>query len=320
MLHEISKINLIRNKPVLVTGGWGMLGKALRQELAGQGFTNVLSPRRAELDLLDAPATFAYLRQHRPIYVFHLASVVFGLLGNLRNQVKAISENTLLNHNVLMACAEAGVAKLFFAGTVASYPFPFPALPLTEDMLWQGVPHGGEFGYASAKRHALSYLQILKQETGLDFFYGLFTNLYGPEDRFDDQNGHVIPSLIKKMDVACTTGGDFPVWGDGSATRDFMYVEDAARAVLAGFGTLSGVANICSGQSISIRQTVEALVKAAAFQSEVIWQVDKPVGVPVRSVSDVVLRSLGFTPAVNIEDGMKRSWAWYQAHRETSRS
>src|SRR4051794_605891 len=105
MSFEINRVSLVRNGPVLVTGGWGMLGKALRQELARQGFTNILSPRRAELDLLDAAATFAYLRQHRPIYVFHLASVVFGLLGNLRNQVKAISENTLLNHNVLMACA-----------------------------------------------------------------------------------------------------------------------------------------------------------------------------------------------------------------------
>lgn len=292
-----------------------MLGKALRQELAIQGFTNVFTPRRSELELLDRESTSAYFRQVRPSYVFHLASVVFGLLGNQKNQLKAISENTILNHNVLLTAAEVGIKKLFFAGTVASYPFPFPQLPLKEEMLWQGSPHGGEFGYAHAKRHALAYLEILRNEAGMDFLYGLLTNLYGPEDRFDDQNGHVIPSLIKKMDVAKTEGTDFPVWGDGSATRDFMFVEDAARAICAAFEARSGVMNICSGESVSIRRAVEAIVDAAGFRGNVLWQSDKPVGVPVRSVCDEALRSIGFARRVGIETGMQRTWDWYQHHR-----
>lgn len=296
-----------------------MLGKALRQELATQGFTRVYTPRRSELELLNTKATSDYFSQLRPNYVFHLASVVFGLLGNQRNQLKAISENTILNHNVLLAAAEVGVSKLFFAGTVASYPFPFPRLPLTEDMLWQGSPHGGEFGYAHSKRHALAYLEVLGKEAGMEFLYGLLTNLYGPEDRFDDQNGHVIPSLIKKMDVAKAEGSDFSVWGDGAATRDFMYMEDAARAIVTAFEAGSGIANICTGQSVSIRQTVEALVAAAQFDGNVVWQLDKPVGVPVRSVSDSVLQSLGFKSRVGIEDGMRMTWKWFQQHRESIR-
>lgn len=308
-----------RDRPVVVTGGWGMLGKALRRELELQGYTRVHSPRRAELELLDAKATSAYFQRVQPAYVFHLASVVFGLLGNQRNQLKAVSENTMLNHNVLLAAAEAGVSKLFFAGTVASYPFPFPQLPLTEDMLWQGAPHRGEFGYAHAKRHALAYLEVLEKEAGMGFLYGLLTNLYGPDDRFDDENGHVIPSLIKKLDVAKAEGSDFPVWGDGSATRDFMYVDDAARAIVTAFEAGSGVMNICSGQSISIRDAVMALVHAAEFQGNVIWQTDKPVGVPVRSVSNATLRQLGFAPRFGIEQGMQRTWDWYQQNRETIR-
>jgi GDP-L-fucose synthase len=296
-----------------------MLGKALRQELATQGFTRVYTPRRSELELLNTKATSDYFNQLRPNYVFHLASVVFGLLGNQRNQLKAISENTILNHNVLLAAAEVGVSKLFFAGTVASYPFPFPRLPLTEDMLWQGSPHGGEFGYAHSKRHALAYLEVLSKEAGMEFLYGLLTNLYGPEDRFDDQNGHVIPSLIKKMDAAKAKGANFAVWGDGAATRDFMYREDAARAIVTAFEAGRGIANICTGRSVSIRETVEALVAAAQFDGKVVWEFDKPVGVPVRSVSDSVLQSLGFTSRVGIEDGMRMTWKWFQQHRESIR-
>ncbi len=296
-----------------------MLGRALCQELTSRGFNRVYTPPRAELELSDSKATSSYFHRLQPKYVFHLASIVFGLLGNQRNQLKAISENTILNHNVLIAAAEAGVQKLFFAGTVASYPFPFPRLPLTEDMLWQGVPHGGEFGYAHSKRHALAYLEILRQEARMEFVYGLLTNLYGPEDRFDDQNGHVIPSLIKKMDVAKATGSDFFVWGDGAATRDFMYRDDAARAIMTVFEAGTGLTNICSGQSVSIRDVVTALVAAARFEGNVVWQPDKPVGVPVRSVSDAVLQGLRFKPGVGIENGMQQTWEWFQQHRQSIR-
>ena len=308
-----------RNGLVVVTGGRGMLGRAVCQELEAQGFTRICTPPRSELELLDTASTLSFFRQHRPTYVFHLASVVFGLLGNQRNQIKAISENTILNHNVLLAAAEVGVSKMFFAGTVASYPFPFPRLPLTEDMLWQGAPHGGEFGYAHSKRHALAYLEVLSKELGMEFLYGLLTNLYGPNDRFDEQNGHVIPSLVKRMDAAKAENTDFSVWGDGSATRDFMYMEDAARAILTLFGAGCGVVNISSGQSVSIRDAVDALVAAAGFEGKVVWQLDKPVGVPVRSVSDSVLRSLGFAPRVSIEAGMQLTWDWFQQNRETIR-
>ncbi len=319
MSFSTTQTRLNRDGVVLVTGGWGMLGKALRQELATQGFTRVYTPRRSELELLDTKATSTYFSQLRPNYVFHLASVVFGLLGNQRNQIKAISENTILNHNVLLAAAEAGVSKLFFAGTVASYPFPFPRLPLTEDMLWQGSPHSGEFGYAHAKRHALAYLEVFSKEAGMEFLYGLLTNLYGPEDRFDDQNGHVIPSLIKKTDAAKANGSDFSVWGDGAATRDFMYTQDAARAIMIAFEAGCGIANICSGQSVSIREAVAALVAAARFEGNIVWQLDKPVGVPARTVSDAVLQNLGFKPRVGIEDGMRLTWEWFQQHRESIR-
>ncbi len=198
--------------PVLVTGGGGMLGGAVVAELTAAGYRNVLSPGRDALDLLDTGAVAAYLRRHKPYWVFHLASVVYGLLGNMRNQFSALADNTLINHNVLSAAGAARVRKIFYAGSVAAYPHPYPSLPLREEMLWQGKPHRGEYGYACAKRHALSYLEILHESAGIDYCYGLLTNLYGPKDRFDDSNGHVVPSLIRRLHAARRDEGEFRVW------------------------------------------------------------------------------------------------------------
>lgn len=305
---------------IVVTGGHGMLGKALRAELRRCGQTRILAPCREELDLTDGAATRAYFMEHRPHLVFHLASVVFGLLGNMKHQVRAISESTLLNHNVLMACADAGVEKMFFAGSVASYPFPYKSLPLTEDMLWQGVPHDGEFGYAHAKRHALAYLEVLKRERGMDFFCGLLTNLYGPEDRFDATYGHVVPSLIRKMHQARHFGEPFKVWGDGSARRDFLHVHDAARLIVRGTREYSGVANVSSGITVSIRDIVAALAKAADYRGEIVWQTDKPVGIPERSVSDAVLRGIGIHGSRSLEAGIQETWDWFEYHFALARS
>ncbi len=311
---------LLPDATVVITGGSGMVGRALQAELRDQGFVRILAPPRAELDLLDGAATLAYFREQRPQQVFHLASIVFGLFGNMENQFLALADNTLLNHNVLTACAATGVRKLFFAGTVAAYPFPYKGLPLIESMLWDGVPHYGEFGYAHAKRHALAYLEILRREADLDFFYGLLTNLYGPGDRFDDRFGHVIPSLILKLHRAKRTGEPFQVWGDGLATRDFMHARDAARAILLGMQRISGVANVSSGIAVSIRDVVAALVRAAGYEKTVAWQTDKPVGVPERSVSNAVLQDIGFESAYTIETGIKDTWDWFERNAASART
>jgi GDP-L-fucose synthase len=305
---------------IVITGGNGMVGRALQAELRDQGCVRILVPSRGELDLLDSVATHEYFREHRPRLVFHLASVVFGLFGNMKNQFLALADNTLLNHNVLTACAAVGVRKIFFAGTVAAYPFPYQGLPLAEAMLWEGVPHYGEFGYANAKRHALAYLEILRREADIDFFYGLLTNLYGPGDRFDDRFGHVVPSLIVKLNRAKWTGEPFQVWGDGSATRDFMHARDAARAILLGMERISGVANISSGVAVPIRDVVAALVRAARYRETVAWQTDKPVGVPERSVSNAVLRGIGFECAYTLETGIKDTWDWFERNADSVRT
>ena len=308
-----------KEAPILVTGGSGMLGRALIGRLLASGYRNILAPARDELDLLDTRAVKAYFLCHKPRWLFHLASVVYGLLGNMRHQVLALTDNTLINHNVLSAAGAARVSKIFYAGSVASYPYPYPGLPLREEMLWQGSPHRGEYGYASAKRHALPYLEILHEDSGIDFCYGVLTNLYGPHDRFDDRNGHVVPSLIQRLHEARRHGQDFRPWGNGAARRDFMYAHDAAGAVLLGMEQVSGVMNISSGVTATIRDVVEVLVKASRFDGPVAWQTEMPTGIAERSVCNRILRDHGFSCDHDLESGLVETWNWYEAHAKSVR-
>src|SRR5262245_19445877 len=160
--------------PILVTGARGLVGAALGKALARLEVPGVLAPSRAELDLLDRDATERYFARHRPTAVVHLGAVVFGLGGNLANQTGVLAHNTQIDNNVFRAIARHPVRKCFFAGTVASYPFPYKSETLQETEFFNGLPHAGEFGYGSAKRHAYAYLHLLAKDIGLSFAYGIF--------------------------------------------------------------------------------------------------------------------------------------------------
>jgi GDP-L-fucose synthase len=311
--------SLDRNAAICVTGSGGLVGHALVTHLRDAGFTSVLSPRRAELDLLDSSATTEYFAAHRPEYVVHLASVVFGLGGNMKNQSISLELNTAMNNNIFAAMRRTPARRCFYAGTVASYPFPYPALPLREKVFFEGLPHYGEFGYALAKRHAYSYLQILSKEIGLEYTYGIFTNLYGAHDRFDSINGHVVPSLISKAYHAAKAGTALEVWGDGRAERDFLNAEDAARSVLLCLEQPGEhVINISSGVGTSIREVAEAIATAAGIK-ELRFLPDAPVGILRRVVDNTALSDLGFRPRVSIGEGLKHTYAWYALHEAEAR-
>jgi len=238
---------------ILITGATGLLGAAIVSKLKSQGYVNLLIPTHKELDLLEINMAESWFNKHKPSYVFHLASLVYGLKGNLENQLKSIHQNTQINLNILNACANYSIKKIFFAGTVASYPFPYPSLPLEEKFFLDGEPHAGEYGYATAKRHALSYLKILKETKNIDYCYGIFTNMYGINDRYDIDGGHVIPALIKKaLNAIQTDKKSLTVWGNKNTTRDFLNSKDAAHAAILCMQSFTGTINIASGESISI--------------------------------------------------------------------
>lgn len=295
-----------------MTGAGGVLGRAISAYLAAAGDKEILAPCRRELDLLDQTATENYISHHRPTEIIHLAATVFGLAGNMKNQIRAVFENSAINHNLFSAILKNPVERFFFAGTVASYPFPYARMPLKEDDFFAGLPHSGEFGYAMAKRHAYSYLRILREEAGMDFSYGIFTNLYGEHDRFDVDSGHVIPSLVSKAHRAAALGEALRVWGDGSAERDFLHVEDAAHAVslVMRQTELPELVNISSGQAVTVSHITHCIATAAGVEN-VIFDVDKPVGIRRRVVDNTRLRSFGFSPKVSIEDGLSRTYRWF---------
>ena len=299
--------------PLLGTGAGGVLGRAVLAMLERAGFTNVFTPTSTELDLLDAKITMAWFEKYQPKAVICLASVVFGLAGNLKNQFRSVVENTTINTNFFAAIHKFPVERCFFAGTVASYPFPYRAMPLVEEQFFEGLPHYGEFGYAMAKRHAYSFLKILAKEYGLKATYGIFTNLYGTHDRFDVENGHVIPSLIAKAHQAFTDNKPLEIWGNGKALRDFLHADDAASAILLCLtqDTPPELINISSGQAVSIGQIAQIVADAAGVK-ELQFLIDKPVGIPERVVCNKKLLELGFSQKISIEDGLTATYEWYK--------
>jgi GDP-L-fucose synthase len=240
---------------ILLTGASGVIGNALIEQFERAKVEySVLS--HAMVNLLDFEATRARFQAVAPTIVVHLAARVHGLMGNKRYPAEMFRENVLINTNVIEAAHLSGCKRIIAAGTVAAYPSNTP-MPMQESSVWNGPPHGSEWAYANAKRAMLAHLEAAHVQYGISFAYPMFTNIYGPHDRFDVANGHVIPSLIAKFHEAATKGTAVEVWGTGVAERDFIFSEDAARAIMPLLSGFEGPINIASGNTIPIRQTVE---------------------------------------------------------------
>lgn len=305
---------------ILITGARGLLGSALVTELKKQGYREIYTPTSLELNLLDKFAVDEWFRYYQPEYIFHLASLVYGLKGNLENQLKSIHQNTQMNLNLFDACGNNRAKKIFFAGTVASYPYPYPSLPLSEEFFMNGEPHSGEYGYAVAKKYALSYLEILKNTKSVDYCYGIFTNLYGINDKFDINGGHVIPSLIKKaIDALNTKEKILDVWGNPNTTRDFLNSQDAASVAIMCMNKAIGTINIASGQETSMGQVVEIIKNYFNDGLSIQWNPDAPIGITRRSVSNTKLSSLSHDELIDIEIGIRQTIEWCVLNYNTLR-
>jgi GDP-L-fucose synthase len=305
---------------ILVTGAHGLLGTSIVSQLNEIG-CKVLSPKSSELNLLDEKSVVSYVTLHKPTYVIHLASMVYGLQGNLKNQLSSLSTNNRINDNLFTALVSVGcVKKVFFAGTVASYPYPYVSLPLREDQLLSGLPHVGEFGYACSKITAYYYLNLLKKYHSIDFVYGVFTNMFGPNDKFDIENGHVVPSLISKAYSAKLSNSPLTVWGNPNTTRDFMFVEDAAMAAIFLCKCASGIFNIASGEEVTMGELAETIAKVSSLTSGIEWQENMPVGIPARSVDIEKLKIAGFVPKTGFKEGIRMTFDWYSKNINSIRS
>ncbi len=299
---------------VLVTGGAGLLGTALQAELKRQGFTNVLAPGRAELDLTDKAAVVAYFEAHKPAHVFHLAAKVFGLGGNKRYPGAMFYQNAAINLNIVDASHRFDVAKITALGTGCVYPVALGGELLREDSVWDGPPHDSEWAYAQAKRAMLAHLEANHVEYGHKFAYAISGNLYGPNDLFDTEHGHVVPSLVAKFHAAAKAGKPVSVWGTGRAERDFTHASDAARALILAHQHLEGPYNLGSGAIVTIRDVVEAVQAAAGGAVEIAWDASKPDGQMRRFYDLSRLQSVGFKPQFDLQRGIKDTYDWYAAN------
>lgn len=303
---------------IAVTGARGLFGSAMVEHLRRLGYQNVVAVGREECDLTDLPATRQYFAKIAPQYVFHGAGRVYGIMGNMKNKALSFYDNILINTSVVDAAHRAGVCKIAVMGTGAVYPYPPPAQPFTEDMIFMGEPHKSEDSYSHAKRAMLGMLRAYGESYGLDWTYIVSCNLFGPRDRFDAEQGHVIPSLIKRFYDAKRSGERVAVWGDGTAQRDFLFVEDAAKAALLAMENVEGPVNIGSGNVYTIREMVDALTRVSGMEGRVDWDRSKPNGREYLGYDLSKIDATGFKSENTLEAGLRQTWDWYVAQEAVS--
>jgi len=297
---------------VLVTGGGGFLGSYVVERFRAAGDEPFVA-RRADYDLTSPEDTARLFADAAPELVVHLAAEVGGIGANRANPGRYWYANLMMGAHVLEQCRSSGVRKLVVAGTVCAYP-KFTPVPFREDDLWEGYPEETNAPYGVAKKSVLVGAQGYREQYGLHTAYLLPANLYGPRDNFDLETSHVIPALVRKM----LEGEDEVVlWGDGSPTREFLYVEDAAEAFLLAAERYDDPApvNVGTGAEISIRDLAETIAELTGFEGRIMWDTSMPNGQPRRRLDVSKARELlGWEARTRLREGLERTVAWYRSH------
>ena len=301
----------------LVTGAGGVVGSALVKYLLSLDKDVAAVRTRSDCDLENAEATQNLFIKHQPTHVFHLAGAVFGVGGNLKFPGDAFRRNILMNTNVVEAARISQVKKIVGMGSAAMYSDNLQQ-PMKEEEVLSGEPHGSEFGYAFAKRALLVQLMCYRQQFGIEYAFAIATNMYGPHDRFNIDYGHVVPSLLRKFRNARNTGEVVNVWGDGSPTRDLLYADDAASALLRLMNAGEGSYNIASGNVYKISELVNEI--AAHFPGvRYEWDATKPMGQLSRSYDIEKLKALGFETTFSLKEGIGATVAWLNENHHSLR-
>ncbi len=303
---------------MVVTGGAGFLGRLVVDRLKNVKDVEVFVPRSAEFNLVEAEDIKRLYAQMRPDMVIHLAAVVGGIGANQKNPGRFFYENLMMGAQLIEQARLHDVKKFVAVGTVCAYP-KFTPTPFREDDLWNGYPEETNAPYGLAKKMMLVQAQSYRQQYGFNTIFLLPANLYGPGDNFDPESSHVIPALIRKCIEARESGATFvDAWGTGNASREFLYVEDCADAVVRAAATYDEgePVNIGTGNEIKISELLGLIVRLTHFEGEIRWQSDKPDGQPRRRL-DVsrALEKFQFRARVTLEDGLRRTIEWYEAAR-----
>jgi GDP-L-fucose synthase len=300
---------------VLVTGGGGFLGSRLVERLQSAGH-ETFAARRRDYDLTVAEDAERLFAEARPQLVFHLAAEVGGIGANRANPGRYWYANLLMGTHVLEQSRLAGVRKLIVLGTICAYP-KFAPVPFREDDLWNGYPEETNAPYGVAKKALLVGAQAYREQYGLNAIYLLPVNLYGPGDNFDLESSHVIPALVRKMIEAGERGDrEVVLWGDGSPTREFLYVEDCAEGIFLAGERYDGAdpVNLGTGEEISIRELAELIAELTGYEGAITWDTSKPNGQPRRQLDVSRAEELfGFRAGTGLREGIEGTVAWYRA-------
>jgi GDP-L-fucose synthase len=303
------------DKRVLVTGGAGFLGSYVVEELERRGAANVIVPRRRDYDLVDRDACRRVIADARPDVVFHLAGRVGGIGANRASPGQFLYDNAMMGLQLLEECRLAGIGKVIVAGTICSYPKLAP-IPFREDDLWNGYPEETNAPYGIAKRLLLVQAQAYRTQYGLDTIMLFPVNLYGPRDNFDLETSHVIPALIRKCLAAAERGdAEVTLWGDGTPTREFLHVRDAAEGMVLAAERYAGSdpVNLGSGEEIAIADLARLVAGAPDFTGRVGWDASQPNGQPRRRLDVSRARErFGFVAHTPLADGLRETVAWYR--------
>jgi GDP-L-fucose synthase len=304
-------------KRVTVTGGAGFLGACVVEQLRERGCQQLFVPRSRDYDLKESTAVVRLYQDSQPDIMIHLAAVVGGIGANRMNPGRFFYENAMMGIQLIEYARQCNLEKFVCAGTICSYP-EYTPVPFKEDELWNGYPEETNAPYGLAKKMLLVQLQAYRQQYGLNGIYLLPVNLYGPRDNFDLETSHVIPALIRKcLEAIERREPEIVCWGDGTPTREFLYVEDCAEAIVLAAERYNGSVpvNLGAGFEISIKELVELIAELTGFQGRIVWDTTKPNGQPRRGLdTSRAEREFGFRARTSFHDGLRKTIEWYHHH------
>jgi GDP-L-fucose synthase len=311
----------LSTRRLMVTGGSGFVGRRLIAKLRERGVRDIFVPRSAEYDLVDREACRRAIADSRPDIIIHLAAVAGGIGINMQSPGQFFFDNLMMGTQLMEEARLAGVEKLVAVGTICEYP-KFSPMPFNEANLWEGYPEETNAGYGLAKKMLLVQAQAYRQQYGFNAIHPMPTNLYGPGDNFDPRSSHVLPALIKKCLEARDSGApSIPVWGDGTASREFLYVDDAAEGIVLATERYDSPepVNLGSGQEIMIRDLAYLVAELTGYQGRIELDPSKPNGQPRRCL-DVsrAEREFGFRAKTDFRTGVQETIAWYESQRHSA--
>ena len=302
------------NSRVFIAGAQGMVGSAIKRNLESKHYNEIYWVRRKNCDLRNRVQVDQYFEQAKPEYVFLAAAKVGGILGNKNHPAEFIYDNLMIQSNVIDAAYRNGVKKLLFLGSSCIYP-KFPNIPITEDQLMTGPLESSNSAYAVAKIAGMRMCQAYRDQYGFNAISLMPTNLYGPNDSFDVNNGHVLPSLIAKFHNGLFYDKDsvIKLWGDGSPKREFLHVDDLAEACYVCMQRYDSAQhiNVGTGIDVTIKELAELIVDVVGYEKNYEWDTDKPNGTPRKVLNVDRIKSLDWQPMISLREGVESTYKWY---------